>query len=90
MKIIVQGHEVETKEIWDIVDIEKGKTMFLNREAGFIIKITDKPDIRIGQKIPYESYPSEIAEIKSKWHKQMNLIIAAWNTDKSETQVFKI
>ena len=67
MEIIVQGHKVETKEIFRIVDIEHYKKMFLNREAGFIIERIDKPSITVGERIAYESYPSEIRDKHQKW-----------------------
>lgn len=90
MEIIVQGHKIDTKDIYEIVDIEAHKTMFLNRQAGFVIKLVDKPSITVGQSIPYESYPSEIGEIKRKWDKLMKSVIEKWEADKSDIQVFKI
>ena len=76
MKIIVNDKVVETKDIADIVDIEAGKKMFLNREAGFKITFLDDetPDMEFKENIPYESYPNEIAAKKEKWKVLINLV----------------
>lgn len=57
--------------------------MFLNREAGFIVKTygdkAHKPQMfKFSEPIPYESYPHEIAEKKHKWELLMNKAIALW------------
>lgn len=64
--------------------------MFLNRQAGFIIKLIGKPNVTVGERIPYESYPSEISDIKRKWDKLMKSVIEKWEADKSEIEVFKV
>lgn len=92
MKILVENKVVETKDIADIVDIESGKKMFLNREAGFkILFLDDKtPDMVFKDDIPYESYPHEIREIKQKWKNLMDAVIERWEADKTEIEVFKL
>lgn len=89
-EIIVQGHKIDTKDIWAIEDIEKDKKMFLNRHAGFVIRLVDKPALSFYQGIPYESYPSEIAEIKAKWRKLENEVRKKWEADKSDLPTFTI
>lgn len=90
MEIIVQGHKIDTKDIWDIVDIEAHKTMFLNREAGFIIKLVGDKQIKIGENIPYDSYPSEISDTKRKWRKLEKEVREKWEEDKSDIPTFTI
>lgn len=90
MEIIVQGHKVETKEIFRIVDIEHYKTMFMNREAGFIIELIDKPSIKVGERIPYESYPSQIWDKKQKWENLKKEVIKQWEQDKLNVPVFSV
>jgi len=88
--IIVEGHKIETKDIFDIHEIEKYKKMFLNREAGFVIKMIGGKEHRFCQTIPYESYPSEISDIKDKWEKLRNKVVEQWEADKTELKVFKL
>lgn len=90
MEIIVQGNKINTKDIWNVVDIEKGKKMFLNREAGFIIRLNNGSDIKVGQRIAYESYPSEIRAIKDKWSALEKQVREKWQSDKSHIPVFKV
>jgi len=92
MQIIVNGKVVETKEIADIVDIEAGKTMFLNREAGFriIFLDPDTPDMVFKENIPYESYTSQISAIKEAWKQLMDRVVEQWKTDKTEIPSFNI
>lgn len=90
MEIIVQDKKIDTKDIVDIIDIEKNKKMFLNRQAGFTIILVDKPSVSFWQNIPYESYPSEIADIKRKWRKLMDSVVEKWQADKNELPTFKL
>ena len=66
MKILVENKLIETKDIADIVDIEAGKRMFLNREAGFKIIFLDGSEMVFKENIPYESYPAQISQKKRK------------------------
>jgi len=88
MKIVVLGVTVETQEIFDIKEVEHNKTMFLNREAGFIIYLIDKEPLVFKERIPYETYASQIAFIKSNWTKLQNEVFEKWQKDKSELQQF--
>ena len=65
MEIIVLGEKIDTKQITAIWDIESKKTMFLNREAGFVIKFMDGSTKTFKENIPYESYASEIYHKKT-------------------------
>lgn len=84
MKIIVQGHTIETLDIWDI----KLKTS--SREVKVIIKITDKPNIEIRRDIKYETYSYEFSDIFATYEKLYNEIKAKWESDKSDIPVFKL
>ena len=91
MKIIVQGHEIETKEIYRIVDIEYYKKMFMNRDAGFIIeRIGGKPSITIGERIPYESSGYDIRRIRERWERLRKEVESKWNEDKIEIPILNL
>ena len=57
--------------------------MFLNRDAGFIIYLIDKEPLIFSERIPYESYPSEIAYTKAKWKGIQNEVYNEWQKDKT-------
>ena len=57
--------------------------MFLNREAGFIVQTIGRKDIEANQikfyeRIPYESYPRDIAQKKELWDGRMKSAICKW------------
>lgn len=81
MEIVVLGTKVDTKYIGDIYDCERDKKMFFNREAGFIIKFLDGSKMTCKESIPYESYPSEISDIKNRWSKLQKEITDKWHED---------
>lgn len=83
-EIIIQGHKIDTKDIWDL------KLITDSRYTGVVIKITDKPNIEIGKRIPYETYPSEFREYYVPYEKLYKDIKAKWEADKSEITVFKL
>lgn len=88
MEIIVLGHKIDTKDISDIYDVERDKQMFLNRESGFIIQFMDGSKKVFKENIPYESYSSEIREIKQRWLKLQNEVDEKWKADKHELPEF--
>ncbi len=90
MIIIVEGEKVETKDITEIYDIERDKTMFLNREAGFVIKFMDGSSNVFGEKMAYELYPSQIHDIKNKWENLQDKVNHAWEKDKHSYQEFRL
>lgn len=84
MKIIIQGREVDTLDIWDIE---------LNTESRFvnvIIKIKDAPQILIGRSIPYETYPTEFREIYAPYERIYKEIKEKWEADKADIPIFKL
>ena len=84
MEIIIEGHKVDTKDIWDIELITD------SRYAGIRIKVTDKPDILIGRKIAYETYSSEFSGIYAPYKKLYSAVKEKWESDKSDIPVFKL
>ncbi len=90
MEIIVQNRKIETKEIVSITDIEVNKSMFLNREAGFIICFIDNKQLKFYQDIPYDSTPNEISRIKAKWNILQDSVYKKWQEDKIDIPTFKL
>lgn len=84
MEIIVEGHKIETKDIWDIEHICN------TREVWVIIKITGKPNISIGRRIPYETCTGQFQKYWQPYEVLYNLLKAKWEADKSETPIFKL
>lgn len=81
--IEIEGHKFRRGDIYDIYECERDKRMFLNREAGFIVKTygdkNHKPQgFRFGEPIAYESTSYDIYEKKDKWKQRMNKAIALW------------
>lgn len=89
MEILVEDKVIETTNIVDIVDIEAHKQMFLNREAGFIIRFRDNTSMTFGEAISYDSYPSEIAAKKDRWKVLEDKVRAQWKEDMKEIPTFK-
>lgn len=91
MKKIIQGHEIETREIYRILYIEHYKRMFMNRNAGFIIeRIGGKLSITIGERIPYETSGWDIRCIRERWDRLRKEVEAKWNEDKIEIPIFNL
>jgi hypothetical protein len=90
MKILLENKLIETRDIADIVDIEAGKKMFLNREAGFRIIFLDGSELIFKENISYESYPREINQKKEKWEKLMNKVKEEFINDRTEIKSFKL
>lgn len=93
MIIQIENIGIESDEIVNIVDVEAHKKMFLNREAGFIVVLKDKPEIVFKENIPYETTPSGIAYIKKFWLNRMEAAIRLWqksmvNTSKVSAEDF--
>jgi hypothetical protein len=84
MEIIVEGHKIDTLDIWDIV-LETN-----TREVYVLIKLTDKPNMKIGRKIPYETYQSEYNDYWSPFEKLFKSLMIKWEKDKAALEIFKI
>jgi hypothetical protein len=79
--LTIESYTFRRGDITDIYDVEKYKETFLNREAGFIIKLKNGNATTFSEKIPYESYSSEIYEKKDKWKKKMEEAIKLWKNE---------
>jgi len=84
MEIIIEGHKVDTKDIWD-VQLEKH-----SRSVSVVVRITDRHDVVIRRTIPYETYPSEFADIYAPYEKLYKSIKEKWEADKADIPVFKL
>lgn len=84
MKIIIEGRSIDTLEIWDIQLVMK------SQKVEIVIRITDKHDITIGRKIPYETYESEFSGIYAPYKKLYKELKEKWEADKSDTPIFKL
>jgi len=80
MEIKIKGTIVETKEITSITEYVRDQ--FWNRYCGFVVHLHKKEPLTFEWNIPYESYPSEIAERKMKCRTLMKSIIEEWEKDK--------
>lgn len=83
MIIIVEGHLIETKEIWDIADAP-------HRMHGFIIKILGPKEIIIGKPQQYDVSNSTVQGINDTYRKLKEAVIEKWKSDKTEIPVFKL
>lgn len=83
-EIIVQGHKIDTKDIWDI------EYNTNSRYVNITIKITDRPDIVIGRSIAYETYSYQFEGINAPYKKLYNELKEKWKADKSDIPVFKL
>ena len=90
MKIVVNNTVIETTEIVDIYDVEKYKTMFINREAGFVIKFVDGTKRYFSERIPYDSTDRQIGVIKRKWKELQDELYKKWQEDKHDMPEFKL
>lgn len=90
MEILIQDKIVETKDIVDIYHVERGKKMFLNRDAGFIIVLRNGEKLQFSENIPYESYPREIIAVYEKWDSLRKAVYEKWQSDKLEIPTFKL
>lgn len=83
-EIVVEGHKIDTKDIYDIVNLCN------TRKAGFLIKMIEKPDIEISEKIPYETYNHEFSVYYAPYKRLMSSIKEKWEADKTELPIFKL
>lgn len=89
-EILVQDKVLKVADIVDIFDAEAHKEMFLNREAGFVVVMKDGSQFKFSQNIPYDSYPHEISEYKTKWKKLMDSVVREWRDANFKIPTFKV
>lgn len=84
MLIVVEGHKIDTKEIWDIKDINSGDT------AGFDICLIGGERIRIAEKMPHDMYSYKRSEIKHKYYRLYDSVVEKWKEDMTDLEIFKL
>lgn len=84
MEIIIQGHKIDTKDIWDIEHISDTRSVWI------IIKVVGKPNINIGRNIPYETRQGEFQQYWQPYQKLYDDLKAKWEADKTDLQIFKL
>lgn len=84
MNIIVQGHLIDTKDIWDITLVSN------SREASVTIQLIGKEPICIYRKIPYDSTGSDVREYCRPYDELYKKVKAEWEKDKTDIPTFKI
>ena len=85
--IEIEEYRFRRGDIYDIYDCERDKQMFLNREAGFIVKTYGDKDhepqmFKFGESISFESTSYQIYDKKHKWELRMKKAIALWKEQK--------
>ena len=83
MKILVEGIEIETKEIADIQEVK-------GRKFGFVIYLSNDRKIRITEDMAYESTISERRYINNKYKRLKEQVVAKWKEDKIDVPVFNL
>lgn len=84
MKIIVQGYEIETKEIYDIELVQN------TRKVKVIISLIGKNQVVIGRHFPYETCTGQFNKYWQPYEDLYNKVKAQWEADKSDIPVFKL
>lgn len=77
MLIVVEGKEVETKDIVRIVDAGW-------RMLGFVIQLTGDREVRFLEHEKYDSYPSEVAAISHRYRELRRKVEEYWEKDKND------
>lgn len=83
-EIIVQGHKIDTKDIWDITHV------YNTREVWVTVKVTGHKDIVIGRRIPYETCTGQFGKYWNPYEKLYNELKEKWEADKTDIPTFKI
>ncbi|MEB0262910.1 hypothetical protein [Mucilaginibacter sp. 10I4] len=84
MKIIIEGREVDTLDIWDII-LETN-----TRNCSVIVKIKDSNPLIISRSIPYETRNGEFQQYWQPYKNLYKELKSKWDADKSEIPVFKL
>lgn len=84
MEIIIEGIKVDTKDIW-AVDYSADAW-----EVSVTVRITDKPNIVIGKRVPWECSRFTMDGIVEPYKKLYESIKEKWEADKSDLPIFKL
>lgn len=82
-KIIVEGYEIETKEIVKITDAG-------HRRCGFIIHLIGPRKLTIDEPEPYDAMPSFVANINDRYRRLRIKIQEEWDKDKTDIKTFNL
>lgn len=84
MQIIIQGHSVDTRNIWDITYTSNSRDVMIE------IKIIDKASIKIGCGIPYDSSSYTVESIKAPYKALYESLRTKWKSDFTDLEIFKL
>jgi hypothetical protein len=83
MRIIVDGREIETKDIVDIIESGDGK-------HGFTIQLRENKEERFEINKKYDSTYMYCREINDRYRRLRDQIYEKWQEDKIDIPVFKL
>ena len=83
MKIIVQGKEIETKEITQITESPR-------RHHGFTIHLAGEKSVFIGEEEEYNMSNHEKGNINDRYHNLRKRVEEKWNEDKTEFVILNL
>jgi hypothetical protein len=84
MEILVEGHKIDTKDIWKIEDIGS------SRVAGFVIHLIGGKTLQVSKSISYYSTPYDIREANAPYDRLRKAIEDKWEQDKNDLPTFKL
>lgn len=84
MKIVVEGHLIETQDIWDIIYESS------SREVWVKIKQIDKPTISVGCNIAYDTSNYQVQDKQAPYKRLYEEVKKKWESDKNDIPTFKI
>lgn len=76
-EVIIEDKTFSRKNIQAIIELDTSINGFSNRQTGFIVKL-ENDECCFGERIPYDSTPSEIEAYHSKWKNKMDKAVRIW------------
>lgn len=83
MEIIVEGHKIDTKDIFSIDGINS------RGYDGIVIRMVDKPNILL-QEYTDNIYSYNARAVRDKYQRLKKALIEKWEQDKSDLPIFKL
>lgn len=83
MEIIIQGHKVDTKDIWDICDLDR------RGYAGLIVRLVDDQQIVLSEYID-NLWNFKQSDAHEKYRRLKEELTKKWEEDKLDIPVFKV
>lgn len=84
MEIIIEGHKIDTKDIWDVQYSADAW------EVKITVSITDKQPIVIGRRVPWEITRYGMQGILLPYEQLYKSIKEKWEADKNDIPTFKL